>query len=260
MLSNTTDTVIYIYYGNAAAADQWNPSAAWDTNVKGVWHLKEDPSGTAPQINDSTINANNGTTSGTMTTSEQVPGKIDGSVSFDGTNDYVSISDSTSLSIGTAVTVSAWIKPNSVSGTHEIIAKWQPSILGLLAFNQEYQLYSTGTEIGVGASSGSATTSGANLQINTWYHIEMVWSGGNSVTVYKNGASLGSYTLSYPLLQGGGTAASLSLANYDSGNYFSGIIDEAHIAMTARSAGWIQTEYNNQNSPSTFITVAAAEE
>jgi hypothetical protein len=37
--------------------------------------------------------------------------------------------------------------------------------------------------------------------------------------------------------------------------YFSGVIDEPRISATARSAGWISTEYNNQNSLSSFYEV-----
>ncbi len=36
-----------------------------------------------------------------------------------------------------------------------------------------------------------------------------------------------------------------------------GTIDELRIATAARSAGWIQTEYNNQSSPGTFYAVGA---
>src|ERR1019366_8560751 len=61
-LSHTADTVIYLYYGNAAATDQQDTThAVWDTNYKGVWHLKENPAGTAPQVKDGTAGANNGT-------------------------------------------------------------------------------------------------------------------------------------------------------------------------------------------------------
>ena len=35
-LSSTIDTVIYLYYGNPAAADQSNPSGVWDSNYKRV--------------------------------------------------------------------------------------------------------------------------------------------------------------------------------------------------------------------------------
>jgi hypothetical protein len=264
-LSNTADTVIYVYYGNASCSDQWSATGVWDTNTKAVWHMKENPAGTAPQIHDSTTNTNNGTTAGGMTSGDQVTGgKIDGSIDFEGTDDCVTVADSNSLSIGTAVTLSAWINTRSNSGTHDIIAKWEPtnSFLGLFTYgaNQEYRLYLSGPEIGVGASSGTAVTSGAGLQANTWYHIEMVWSGGSAVTVYKNGVSLGALTLSsYPDIQLGGTADPLTMAEYNSGNYFNGIIDETRVSMTARSAGWIQTEYNNQNSPDTFVKVGVEE-
>ena len=36
-----------------------------------------------------------------------------------------------------------------------------------------------------------------------------------------------------------------------------GTIDELRIASTARSAGWIATEFANQSSPATFYTVGA---
>jgi hypothetical protein len=36
-----------------------------------------------------------------------------------------------------------------------------------------------------------------------------------------------------------------------------GLLDEVRISKTARSAGWIATEYNNQSNPSSFYTVAA---
>ena len=39
--------------------------------------------------------------------------------------------------------------------------------------------------------------------------------------------------------------------------FFTGKIDEVRISNVARSAGWITTEYNNQNSPSTFYTLSS---
>src|SRR2546422_10741998 len=52
-VSSSAATVIYMYYGNAGAANQQNAVNAWDANYLAVWHLKEDPSGTAPQMKDS---------------------------------------------------------------------------------------------------------------------------------------------------------------------------------------------------------------
>lgn len=39
--------------------------------------------------------------------------------------------------------------------------------------------------------------------------------------------------------------------------WFDGIIDEVRVSNTARSADWIQTQYNNQNATSTFYTLGA---
>lgn len=44
LLSSTSDTIIYMYYGNAGAANQENPTGVWDSNYLGVWHMAEDPS------------------------------------------------------------------------------------------------------------------------------------------------------------------------------------------------------------------------
>src|SRR5215475_11180601 len=54
-VSHTTDTVIYLFYGNGAiTSDQSSKTAVWDTNYKGVWHLGQNPTGTA--FSDSTAN------------------------------------------------------------------------------------------------------------------------------------------------------------------------------------------------------------
>jgi hypothetical protein len=59
-LSSVTDTEIYVYYGNAGAAGRTMPiPGTWDYSV--VYHLKEDPAGTAPRAKDSTVNAVHGT-------------------------------------------------------------------------------------------------------------------------------------------------------------------------------------------------------
>jgi len=42
-LSSTSDTVLYMYYGNAAASSQQNATAVWDSNYVMVQHLEETP-------------------------------------------------------------------------------------------------------------------------------------------------------------------------------------------------------------------------
>ena len=53
------DNVIYLYYGNASAADQQNKTAVWDSNYAGVYHLKETTVTAGSVLSDSTANSRN---------------------------------------------------------------------------------------------------------------------------------------------------------------------------------------------------------
>jgi hypothetical protein len=59
-LSSLAATEICIYYGNPSAAEA-NDADTWNADYGVVYHLKEDPAGTAPQAKDSTVNALHGT-------------------------------------------------------------------------------------------------------------------------------------------------------------------------------------------------------
>src|SRR5208283_4824361 len=72
-LSHTTDTVLYVFYGNASiTTPQQNPTGVWDSNYMGVWHVANN--GGQLSLADSTSNANNATNNGAISTA----GKIDG--------------------------------------------------------------------------------------------------------------------------------------------------------------------------------------
>jgi outer membrane protein assembly factor BamB len=53
------------------------------------------------------------------------------------------------------------------------------------------------------------------------------------------------------------TAGALGIGNDLSNGGFAGQVDEVQVSNVARLLAWIQTEYNNQNSPSTFYSVGA---
>jgi hypothetical protein len=63
-LASGTNTTIYLYYGNAAAANQQNRTAVWDANFRAVWHLVETPANGVAGNFDSTSNAFTGTPQG----------------------------------------------------------------------------------------------------------------------------------------------------------------------------------------------------
>jgi hypothetical protein len=160
-LTSTTDTAIYMYYNNSGAANQQNRIGVWDANYKGVWHLKENPAGTAPQMMDSTSNANDGTSGGTMTASDQVNAKINGGLDFDGSNDEIGCTDINAVDGATQLTVEAWIKPADLTSDNMIVTK------GVFAANEEFLMWrDETTSVGARTNTFSAQvgTGGAQAQ------------------------------------------------------------------------------------------------
>jgi hypothetical protein len=275
-LPSATNTDLYMYFNNSGAANQQNVPGVWDTNFKGVWHLKEDPSGTAPQMRDSTSNANHGTSGGAMTTSDQVAAKINGGLDFDGINDNVSTNY---VQTGvTAYTIEAWIN-TSTSSMQTVIVHDRGSFLNNGA-GRSLTLSIGGTYPGGPGAAGDVAygVDSDNIYIglystmtvnnNNWHHLVGVWTAPSGTAIdpaqfriYIDGnvaattaVTVGSATS--PLTGLNGT----QIARHQPwGTHLPGILDEVRISNSRRSANWIITEYNNQNSPSTFYTVGARE-
>src|ERR1017187_1844507 len=131
-LSHLTDTVIYMYYGNASATDQQAATSVWDSNYKGVWHLKENPRGTAPQMGDSTAGANSGTTASGFVAGDQQTGKIGLGLHFAGAINYeVSMANQTPFNFqyNNPFTIEYWTKPlTSSTGKETPLSKLQNSL------------------------------------------------------------------------------------------------------------------------------------
>jgi hypothetical protein len=103
-VSSTTDTVIYMYYGNPTCEDQWEVVDTWDPNFIMVQHLNE----AAGTLYDSTSNNNDGTNTGGVYNSGS---KIDGGYDFDGdVGDKIDCGNDSSLDITSAITLEAWVK------------------------------------------------------------------------------------------------------------------------------------------------------
>jgi len=79
-----------MYYHTTDTADGADPTNVWDANFKGVWHSKDITTST---INDSTAIENNGTKKAANEPIE-ADGKIAKGQSFDGSNDFIQIPNS----------------------------------------------------------------------------------------------------------------------------------------------------------------------
>jgi MYXO-CTERM domain-containing protein len=261
-LKYNANTAIRLWYGNSAASDWSNPTGVWDTNYKMVQHLQEtDIDGGAGDIKDATNNGIDGTTSG-MDSNDQVAGQIDGSFAFDGTDDYVDYGDINIIDGETAVTFSAWVKTNT-NGNLAIISKAvtdDRSFFFILNAGTSYPKLALKVWDGSANNYVDIRTNNDVVPLDTWVHVVEyidLTTHANSY-IYVNGVSKAHTitTSGTPPTSIANTASAMEIGRLWDGVFaFNGAIDEVRISASARSADWIKTGYNNQNSPGTFYEV-----
>ncbi len=194
---------------------------------------------------------------GHSTTTQRVPGMIGQSLSFI-PNDYVTISDSSSLTWTTQMSISIWMKAVTLaSGQKTLVAKWDHGnrteffLQTSQTAADEIDLY---VENACGESGGTSYvyTTTANLTVGNWYHVVATYDGSQPTDITKikffvNGiqapgmaASEGSLPSTMPNCTGpiniGGEP---TLA----GRWFDGQIDEVRIYNRVLSGGEIDWLY-----------------
>ena len=238
-LSASANTVVYLYYGNAAATNQQNVTGVYDSSTVAVYHLNESA---GPYV-DVTTHQNNSTT-GTAPT--KVAGQVGSGEGFDGSTNDIGIPDAAVLDVTNNATISAWFKLNA-TGQADILEK---------GGNNGYVLWLDGNKIAFGSQNTAVAAfayTSTTFSTGVWYKIDGVNNAGTK-SVYVDGVLDGTSSSSNSFSNTG----VLKIGNGLDG-FFNGTIDEVNIDNTARSASWIATEYNNQKTPSTFYALAAQE-
>ncbi|MFI5338950.1 MAG: DUF2341 domain-containing protein [Candidatus Methylomirabilales bacterium] len=253
-LSSTSTTVIYMYYGNAAASNQQNATGTWnDGYYKAVWHLKESGNGTAGEFKDSTgVNNGQGGAGTLATTPTQATGEIGFGQTFNGTSQYIQVPNNASLNVTTQLTMEAWVNVTNPGNDQKVV--------GMTPIGSGYLLAVRGggltPEIWDSAGVDTSNTWGT-ITANTWTHLVVTWTTNGTMNGYVNGVQ---YTMAATANNIGTTTNVLRIGTTPWSNpptqfFVAGLIDEVRISNTARSAAWITTEYANQSSPSTFYSV-----
>jgi len=188
--------------------------------------------GSGPTVRDSSGNGNNGTLQGgaSWTTS----GKYGNAISFNGTNAYVSVPNSSSVQLTTGMTLEAWVNPSQRKGVwRDVIYKG----------NDNYYLEadSTNGKPATGGTFGPPLFGSGALTTNAWTHLAGTYDGV-TLRLYVNGTQVSSRGQTGPIaistnaLQIGGDSIY--------GQYFPGTIDEIRIYNRALSATEIQSDMN----------------
>jgi len=255
LLSSTTDTVIFMYYGNPSSLYMAYPEKVWN-GFEAVYHLSKAPTGV---VQDNTGNSNNGVPHGGMTTSNLVEGKIGSCYLFDGDDDYISFTDFTyAMNEGTC---SAWIQtsgdgPMAVWG-EGVTSSPKPYIWlgkrenGKLMYardvyggNSNFQgQKEVGMNDGIWHLISWISTGSENRFFFDGAEVSLVWQDGqNPNGIWFNDQNTDASTVGC-LIQGG------------TNNLWDGLLDEIKITNTPLSAAWITTEYTNQNNPAGFLNI-----
>jgi hypothetical protein len=209
-----------------------------------VWHSRE--SGTT--LTDSTGNNN------LSANSTQVTGQIGYAQSYNGTSQLASkTAGVVNIPVNNAnQTISVWFTIGAadnnvrsgvsfVNGNNSGVQFGQRNggTNGLVGFWQWGGAWLGGTQ--------------ANPTVNTWHYMVYTFDG-TTHRPYFDGTALTTATTAPQT----GTPTQIYFSTYNgAAEFWNGRIDEVRISNTVRSAGWIATEYRNQNAPGTFSILGA---
>ncbi len=244
----TTGATLYVYYGNSSAA---SASSTTDTfvreisGVQGAWNMDEASWTNDCSTNtalDSSGNANHGKSCPNADGTQPAAGKFGNGGVFDGSNDYVDAGSGATLNTTNALTVEAWVYPNSFTasgGTNQRI------VANKIDANNSYQLLSSSEsrfmfQINVAGTAYPIKTS--IKSINSWYHVVGVWDGANSL-IYVNGILDSNSSAAQSTGTSGTLGAIIGKRFADNLGYLNGSIDDIHIYNRALSQSEITDLY-----------------
>lgn len=226
-----------------------------------VYHLQENPAGIAPQMNDSTANGNSATMNGSMLASQQQPGEIGGSVSFEG-NTWASLANPANFSFERtdSFSLSGWLKTATNSGG-TLLSKFPVAPGAGWALMQAAGATNPVIGFVLGGTNGFAFAWTPAIATSRWHYVVATYSGTSSVAgmrIYVDGVSqplttvLDDLTTSMlnnltPAINGRAGPNSMSADSME------------EIRVSAKgvvfSPAWVTASFNDQSSPGVFFSV-----
>lgn len=176
------------------------------------------------------------------------------SIQLDGTNDYISVPNSASISPTTTMSITAWIKITGGNGTfrHIIVKPSQATWGGVYAvyafrLNDGDRLNAWLNDATVGANEILSNTS---LSANsTWRFVAFTYDG-STLRLYIDGTQDNTKALSASISTSTQPLSIGTRNTTDAAEYFTGIIEDVHIYSRVLSAAEITTLYGG-GQPST---------
>ena len=262
-LSSSTDTIIRIWYNGTdtalATSDTYGRNAVWSGYVA-KWHFNES-SGNATDSTDGKVLTN---TNVTYTTGQIGNTAEYNSASSEGLNttSYTPFN----FGVSSPFSFTMWVKRNSSATSNQMLVAHQNYGANWVGYNVMINTVSSVETVKVALTNTStagfsvATTTGLSTTLTK---VDITYDGSGSYTgvkIYFDGVSQS--------VTNTGTTVTGTMTNTErfqvgvwgpsnQESRFQGLIDELGCVSSTLSANWLTTEYNNQNSPSTFYSAGS---
>lgn len=199
---------------------------------------------------DSSGNTNTGTLRGATNTAGPTIGVSDpfggsSAMEFDGVDDYITVADDAALDVTGAITMEAWVHPDTAAALQGIVSKIQ----GTTAIDRKgYELtLTTSTRITVGIGDGvdgySLTTSGGDFTLGAWNHIVTTIDGSGNAVIYVDGVVNTTGTIGAGTIGAGSQAVNIG-ARFGASSPFDGRICGVRIYDRALGADEVAQRFN----------------
>lgn len=250
LLDNLADTYVYMFYGNSAVATDQSNSAIWTTaNYDGVWHLHND-------FLDASVGTNNGTNNGSTDISPAY--NFGDGQNFTDPNHWIELPNHPNRTGDFTYTGWARTISNNVAG-QRVVCDDASNANGCHAISigdpgaGSIRFYIRGL------NPVSLDSPGGIIINDVWHYVAATFNDATNLkSLYVDGVLVGSATVTGTLGTATGNASiGGEVAAGEAGNRFNGSLDEIRSNSSVLSAGWILTEFNNQNSPGTFYGISA---
>ena len=273
IISSVPEAFCFSFYGNNTSGQTFSKSngaingdmffkgsvASGSGTNSGITYIKSGSGGTQissypsfPYI-DSTLYEN------LLTSASQAPGSyINYALNFDGSNEYVQISNSSDINTGSnnhsQKTIEAWfsVYNKDLTSRKQTIYEQGGTVRGLNIYIYGGALYVGGWNEPSNESNWNPGTflSTSSIENNTWYHVAFTLDGGSSVSSnafkgYLNGVEFGSGDGSKLWNHGGDVSLARNKdtkfhdGDYNSAKYFDGKIDEVRLWNATRTQAQI---------------------
>ena len=192
-----------------------------------------------PRAGSSWFDLSENSNTGTINGSPSLEG--DGSLAFDGSNDYVVHGDDTSIDLTTAASYCIWLNPSAAVNSRPFCRDD-----GSSNRNWWFYMYNDGT-MWFSVMSGDANKAinhGSSWSVGAWHYYVGTYDSATGTKLYRNGVQVGSNSWS-------GTAdnddVSLAVGAYANGSYkFNGKISAASIYNRALTDVEIIQNFNSK--------------